>query len=151
MTKVLIVGATGLVGSNLVMACKEQNKEVRALVRTESIANPEKIDPLKTAGVEIAIVSNVITQEGLIQLWEEITCKFVKRAHFSLEDLEEIMAASNTPDTLINLVLSQLKRSAWIRGDGGKVSDIALDAAELYPDIKITTISEALTQHTKGS
>ena len=53
MTKVLIVGATGLVGSNLVKACKEQNKEVRALVRTESIANPEKIDPLKTAGVEI--------------------------------------------------------------------------------------------------
>jgi len=47
MTKILIVGATGLVGSNLVKTCKEQNKEVRALVRTETLANPLKVDLLK--------------------------------------------------------------------------------------------------------
>jgi nucleoside-diphosphate-sugar epimerase len=45
MTKVLIVGATGLVGLNLVKACEEQNKEVRTIVRPESLANLAKLIP----------------------------------------------------------------------------------------------------------
>jgi uncharacterized protein YbjT (DUF2867 family) len=300
MTKVLIAGATGLVGSNLVQACKKQNKEIRALVRTESIAIPAKIDPLKAAGVEIvegsledfpslvkackdmdvvisavgseqltqqvdlikaaketniqrfissdfgidpritgqgscllfdmkaqihqavkdsglnytfihsngfmevwayslgqvgltgppeevelydggtvkfsitsvpditkitittvddpralnkelAIIGNIITQEELIQLWEEITGKSVIRKPVSLEDLKEVMASSNTPDMFMNLIFAQLKRSAWIRGDGRSASDIALEATELYPDIKITSIRDAFIQLAKSS
>jgi nucleoside-diphosphate-sugar epimerase len=52
MTKVLIVGATGLVGSSLVKACIAQNKEVRTLIRTESMTNPAGMKPLKAAGVD---------------------------------------------------------------------------------------------------
>ncbi|WP_373517823.1 NmrA family NAD(P)-binding protein [Pricia sp.] len=39
MAKVPVVGATGPVGANLVSTYKEQGKEVRALVRPESLEN----------------------------------------------------------------------------------------------------------------
>jgi uncharacterized protein YbjT (DUF2867 family) len=103
-------------------------------------------DDPRTLNKELAIVTNVVTQEELIQLWEEVSGKSVNRIPTSLDDLEEVMAVSSTPDTFMNLILAQLKRSAWIRGDAGKASDIALDATALYPDIEITSIREALKQ-----
>jgi uncharacterized protein YbjT (DUF2867 family) len=298
MTKVLVAGATGLVGSNLVKACKEQGKEVRALVRPASLADKAKMDPLRaseavicegsfedfgslvkacegmdavisavggaqiaqqteliqaaketsvkrfipsdygidpkiagegscllldqkalihqavkesglnytfvhsnaffeywvyslgqvglssppeevqlygdgtvktalvsvrdaarvtaatvddprTQSKELTVIANVLSQEELIQLWEEITSKRVKRIPVSLEDLEGIIAASTTPDTFMNLIIAQLVRSTWIRGDATKRSEGALDATALYPHIEFTSVHEALLQLAK--
>ena len=293
MTKVLVAGATGLVGSNLVKACKEQGQEVRALVRQTSLADNAKTDPLRASGAvlcegaledfssleeacqgvdavisavggpqiaqqtalikaatetgvqrfipsdfgidpkvagegscvlfdqkarihqavkdsglpytfvhsngffeywvyslgqvglstppeavelygdgtvkaalasvadvarvtaaavddprtennELFLMVNVHSQEELIQLWEEMTGKDVKRIPVSPEDLERIVAASTTPDTFMNLILAQLARSVWIRGDAAALPEGALEASALYPDFGFTGVREAL-------
>jgi len=48
---VLVVGATGLVGSAVCQKLAQRGEKVRALVRTTS--SPEKVEALKSAGVEI--------------------------------------------------------------------------------------------------
>jgi len=108
------------------------------------------VDDPHTKNQEIAIIANVMTQEELIQLWEEISGKRVKRKPVSLADLEGIISTSTTPDTFMNRVLAQLKRSVWFRGDAGKASNIALDALSLYPDLHIQTVREALMQFAKA-
>jgi uncharacterized protein YbjT (DUF2867 family) len=45
------------------------------------------VDDPRTRNMKLAIVSNVITQAELIQLWEEITGKSIKRKPTSLADL----------------------------------------------------------------
>ncbi len=44
------------------------------------------------------------------------------------------------------LVLAQLHRSVWIRGDAVKRAATAQDATQLYPDIKLQTVAEAFAQ-----
>lgn len=50
MSKVLIVGSTGLVGSNLVRVFEEQGKKVSVLVRPETLADKTKMDRLQASG-----------------------------------------------------------------------------------------------------
>ncbi len=52
MSAILVVGATGLLGSDICKQLVENGKSVRALVRTTT--DPAKIDRLKSLGVEIA-------------------------------------------------------------------------------------------------
>ena len=52
-TKILIVGATGLVGGNLVQACKAEGIEIHALVRPQSLTDSSKVDPLRANGATI--------------------------------------------------------------------------------------------------
>lgn len=295
MIKVLVVGATGLVGSSLVKTCQEKGQEVRALVRPESLADKAKIDPLSTSGVDICegsledydslvkacsgvdavisavggfqigqqtelikaakqtsvkkfipsdygldpkaagegscllfdqkamihkavkeaglnytivhancffegwlyglgqvgltappeevelygsgsvrtalvgvpdvakvtaatvddpralnqelhITANVHSQEELIQTWEEISDKRINRVPVTLEDLERRMAESTVPEAMFDLVVAQLLRSVWIRGDGLKRPHGVLEATELYPNIQFTSVKDALSQ-----
>ena len=53
MPRILIVGATGLLGRELVQACQQQGKEVAALVRPASRTDPAKMKPLQAAGAAI--------------------------------------------------------------------------------------------------
>jgi uncharacterized protein YbjT (DUF2867 family) len=103
-------------------------------------------DDVRTVNKDLYISTNVLSQEELIQLWEQISGKHVKRTPMSLADIERTMAASNTPDTFLNLIFAQLLRSVWIRGDAMKRAEGALEATELYPAIHFTSVKEALSQ-----
>lgn len=107
------------------------------------------LDDPRTLNRELAIFVNAHTQEELIQLWEDVSGKQIKRIPVSIEDLEKVIAASTTPETFIDLLLAQLKRSAWFMSGAGKVAENALDATALYPEIKYTSPSEALIQVAK--
>jgi len=60
--------------------------------------------------------------------------------------MEKTIATSTAPDQGMLLVLTQLHRSMWIRGDGVKRAGSALDATDLYPDIKVQTVEQGLAQ-----
>lgn len=51
MSTILVVGATGLLGSDICKLLIEQGRSVRALVRATS--DPAKVENLRTLGVEI--------------------------------------------------------------------------------------------------
>ena len=102
------------------------------------------VDDPRTENNELFLMVNVHSQEELIQLWEEMTGKDVQRTPVSLEDLERIIAASTTPDTFMNLILAQLARSVWIRGDAAALPEGALEASALYPEFEFTGVREAL-------
>lgn len=51
MQKILLAGPTGNLGPHLAKELVAQKKEVYALIRPESMTNPEKVNPLKELGV----------------------------------------------------------------------------------------------------
>jgi uncharacterized protein YbjT (DUF2867 family) len=53
MARILIVGATGDLGQELVKACKKQGNEVHALVRSGTRRDPTKMKPLEAAGATV--------------------------------------------------------------------------------------------------
>lgn len=103
------------------------------------------VDDPRTENKELFFMVNAHSQEELIQVWEEMTGKDVKRIPVSLEDLEGIIAASTTPDTFMNLILAQLVRSVWIRGDAAELPEGVLEVSVLYPEFKFMGVREALT------
>jgi uncharacterized protein YbjT (DUF2867 family) len=119
-----------------------------ALVSVSDVAKvtATTVDDPRTQNKELFITANILSQEELIRLWEEISGKRVKRIPVSFEDLEQIIAASTTPATFMNLIIAQLVRSVWVRGDAIKRREGVLDAAELYTDIQFTSVKEALSQ-----
>ena len=82
----------------------------------------------------------------LIQLWEEISGKSVKIKNVSTSELDKIIDNSNTPESLMIKMMAQLKRSAWIRGDCGRIAEGTLDAISLYPEIKVKSVRENFEQ-----
>ncbi|HEU0107582.1 MAG TPA: aromatic alcohol reductase [Vicinamibacteria bacterium] len=95
---------------------------------------------------EIRITANTITQNLLIALWQTTSGRTVKRTSVPAAELEKIIAASTAPDQGATLVVSQLHRSLWIRGDSVKRVPTSLEATELYPDMAFQTIEQGLTQ-----
>lgn len=118
-----------------------------ALVSVSDVAKvtARTVDDPRTQNKELTLTADVFSQKELIELWEEITGKSVKRVSVSLEDLDEIIAASTAPDTFTKLIIAQLLRSVWIRGDAMKLTEGTLEATALYPDIEFTSVREALT------
>lgn len=108
------------------------------------------LDHPRTRNKEITFSANVVSQEELIQLWEGITGQVVQRNAVSLEKVEKIIAASTTPDAFMNLIIGQLVRSVWFRGDAIKRYEGVLEATALYPYIKFTSVRVALTQLASG-
>ena len=53
MKKILVVGATGIMGSHLVKEFSAQGKDIYALIRAETLHNPERVDPLKALGIHL--------------------------------------------------------------------------------------------------
>ena len=95
---------------------------------------------------EVRIIANTLTQNELIDLWQKQSGQTVKKTRVSAQDLETIIASSTTPEQGMMLVLAQLHRSVWIRGDAVKRAGTAQDATKLYPDIKLQTVAEAFAQ-----
>jgi uncharacterized protein YbjT (DUF2867 family) len=99
-------------------------------------------DP-KMRNQEVRIIANTLTQNELVDLWQKQSSRIVKKTRVSAQDLEKIIASSTTPEQGMMLVLAQLHRSVWIRGDCVKRAGTAQDSGELYPDIKLQTVAEA--------
>ncbi len=95
---------------------------------------------------EIRITANTITQNLLIALWQTTSGRTVKRTSVPAAELEKIIARSTGPDQGATLVVSQLHRSLWIRGDGVKRVPTSLEATEVYPDMAFQTIERGLAQ-----
>src|SRR5712692_6649174 len=86
MAKTLIVGATGLLGRELVTACKARGDAVHALVRPATRSDAAKMKPLQSAGATVhegdvkdygsllkacKAVDNVICALGSMQIGDE--------------------------------------------------------------------------------
>jgi uncharacterized protein YbjT (DUF2867 family) len=99
-------------------------------------------DP-KMQNQEVRIIANTLTQNELVDLWQKQSGRTVKKTRVSPQDLEKIIAGSTTPEQGMMLVVAQLHRSVWIRGDCVKRAGAAQDATMLYPDIKLQTVAEA--------
>jgi uncharacterized protein YbjT (DUF2867 family) len=95
---------------------------------------------------EVRIIANTLTQNELVDLWQKHSGRTVKKTRVSAQDLEKIIASSTAPKQGMMLVLAQLHRSVWIRGDCVKRAGAAQDSGELYPDIKLQTVAEAFAQ-----
>jgi hypothetical protein len=46
----------------------------------------------------------------------------------------------------MTLVVAQLHRSLWIRGDSTKPAAVALDAGQVYPDVRFETVEQAFSR-----
>jgi phenylcoumaran benzylic ether reductase len=95
---------------------------------------------------EVRIIANTLSQNELVDLWQKQSGKSVKKSRVSAQDLEKIIASSTKPEQGMMLVLAQLHRSVWIRGEATKRAGAAQDVEKLYPDIKLQTVAEFLKQ-----
>jgi uncharacterized protein YbjT (DUF2867 family) len=95
---------------------------------------------------EVRIIANTMTQNELVEVWQKKSGKSVKKVKVSAADMEKTIATSTAPDQGMMLVLTQLHRSMWIRGDGVKRAGSTLDATDLYPDITLQTVEQGLAQ-----
>ena len=95
---------------------------------------------------ELHITANTITQNLLIALWQTASGRTVKRSGVPAAELEKTIAAATAPDQGMMLVAAQLHRSLWIRGDSVKRVPGALEATEVYPEMKFQTIEQAFAQ-----
>jgi uncharacterized protein YbjT (DUF2867 family) len=92
---------------------------------------------------EVAMTANKITQNLLIALWQTTSGRTVKRVGVPAAELEKIIASATAPDQAMTLVVAQLHRSMWIRGDSVRRGPAAVEATEAYPDLKFQTIEQA--------
>jgi uncharacterized protein YbjT (DUF2867 family) len=104
------------------------------------------LNDAKMQNKEVRIIANTLTQNELVDLWQKQSGRTVKKTRVSRQDLETIIASSTAPEQGMMLVLAQLHRSVWIRGDAVKRAGTAHDATKLYPDITLQTVAEAFRQ-----
>jgi uncharacterized protein YbjT (DUF2867 family) len=102
-----------------------------------------------TEGKEVRITPNIASQEELIEQWEKISGKKVKRIPVSGQELDQIIDASNTPETLMQRIFTQLHREIWIRGNSIKKRPEVLEATELYPQIQCLAINDFFAHFAK--
>ena len=92
---------------------------------------------------ELRITANTITQNLLIALWQTASGRTVARTGVPAAELEKIIAGATAPEQGMMLIAAQLHRSLWIRGDSVKRAGSALEATEVYPEMRFQTIEEA--------
>ena len=122
-----------------------------ALVTLTDIAalTARMVEDDRTAGREVAIAfpDNRLSQNDLITLWEGISGRTLTRNFVTAGMLDDTLAAlAAQPDQLMNLIFTQLTKSAWIDGDLATTRDGVLEASVLYPDFAYERISSFLTQ-----
>ena len=104
----------------------------------------EIIDDPGTINKEVLIATNRATQHEMIDLWEELSGKKVKKEYVSGEQLNEIIDTSTTPETMPTRIFTQLHRSVWIRDEASKQREGVLNAVERYPRYSTSWIKSVL-------
>lgn len=94
----------------------------------------------------IQITPNTMTQNEIIDVWEKMSGRSVRKVKVTSDHVSNIIGSSTAPDQRIMLSIAQLKRSYWIRGESVKRSPSTVEAVELYPDMKFETIQERLAR-----
>jgi uncharacterized protein YbjT (DUF2867 family) len=92
---------------------------------------------------ELRVTANRITQNLLIALWQTASGRTVGRSGVPAAELEKMIAGATAPEQAMMRIGAQLHRSLWIRGDSVKRAGNALEATEVYPDMRFQTIEEA--------
>jgi hypothetical protein len=93
------------------------------------------IDDPRTINREICMRNNPISQKEMIKLWESKSGKTVSRIPVPVDEVDHIIESSQTPETMMQRIFTQLHRSVWIRGDSNKERDGVLNASDLYPQV----------------
>ena len=136
---ILVTGATGLVGSYLLLKLIEQDRELVALYRSESKKN-STLDFLKerTKSAKVAEIiwrkGDVCNQPSLAVAFEGIThlyhcAAFISFAHYKQETLMEVNQQGTT--NLVNLAIKhQLKKIAYISSIAALGSDTTSDSID---------------------
>ncbi len=136
---ILVTGATGLVGSHLLLKLLEQDQVIVALYRSESKKN-SALDFLKkrTKSVKITKIiwrkGDVCNQPSLAIAFEGIThlyhcAAFISFAHYKQETLMEVNQQGTT--NLVNLAIKhQLKKIAYISSIAALGSDTTSDSID---------------------
>ncbi|CAI0438002.1 unnamed protein product [Linum tenue] len=89
--------------------------------------------------------ANTICFNDLVSLWEKKIGKTLERSYISEEQLLKLVAESAPP---LNVILS-IGYSVFVKGDHTNFEiepSFGVEASELYPDVKYTTVDEYLTQ-----
>jgi uncharacterized protein YbjT (DUF2867 family) len=107
-------------------------------------------DP-RAANQEVSILVNPTTQEALIQEWERISGTSVKRIPVSEEQVKAVIKDATTPERIMELIVTQLTLSAFIRGKASELGAGVLNAPDLYPDMTFTTIHEFFQSYVKAA
>tara|TARA_B110001452_G_scaffold86359_1_gene70551 strand:+ start:1720 stop:2709 length:990 start_codon:yes stop_codon:yes gene_type:complete len=135
----LVTGATGLVGSHLLLKLIEQDRVPVALYRSESKKN-STLDFLKerTKSAKVAEIiwrkGDVCNQPSLAVAFEGIThlyhcAAFISFAHYKQETLMEVNQQGTT--NLVNLAIKhQLKKIAYISSIAALGSDTTSDSID---------------------
>ena len=136
---ILITGATGLVGSHLLLKLIEQDRVLMALYRSESKKN-STLNFLKerTKSAKVAEIiwrkGDVCNQPSLAVAFEGIThlyhcAAFISFAHYKQETLMEVNQQGTT--NLVNLAIKhQLKKIAYISSIAALGSDTTSDSID---------------------
>jgi len=106
-----------------------------ATVTVRALSDPTMRDK------EVRITQNTVTQNEIIDLWQEMSGRSVKKVRVTANDIERLIASATAPDVWAQLGMAQLHRSFWICGESVKRSPNP-EAAELYPDITFQTVKE---------
>jgi len=126
-------------GDGNVLAAMTSLSDV-ATVTVRAVMDPRMRDK------EIHMTPNTITQNLLIALWQTTSRRTVKRNSVPAAELEKVIASSTAPEQGMALVVAQLHRSMWIRGDSVKRVPTSLEATEVYPEMAFQTIEQALRE-----
>ena len=92
-------------------------------------------DP-ETINKEVLIATTSSTQNEMMSLWQDISNTKVEKEFVSSDQLNEIIDSSTTPESMLTRIFTQLHRSVWIKGEGGKERDGVINAVSRYPHIQ---------------
>ncbi|XP_043688429.1 phenylcoumaran benzylic ether reductase Pyrc5-like [Telopea speciosissima] len=132
--KVVILGD----GNPRVICNKEEDIGTYTIKTVDDPRTLNKILYIKPPG-------NSISFNELVSLWEKKIGKTLERVYVSEEQLLKDIQAAPFP---VNVTLS-LEHSAFVKGDHTNYKidpSIGLEASELYPDVKYTTIDDYMNQ-----
>ena len=101
-------------------------------------------DP-QTINKEVLVSTTSATQNEMISLWEDLSGKTVEKEFVTVDQLDKIIDASTTPDSMLTRIFTQLHRSAWIKGEANKERKGVLNAVSRYSDIQPLSLKAYLT------
>ncbi|KAK9287580.1 hypothetical protein L1049_016001 [Liquidambar formosana] len=136
-SKILIIGGTGYIGKFIVEASANAGHPTFALVRESTVSNPAKaniIESFKSHGVTF-LLGDLYDHESLVKAIKQVDVVISTVGHAQLGDQVKIIAA--------------IKEAGNIKGDHTNFEiepSFGVEASELYPDVKYTTVDEYLNQ-----
>ncbi len=100
------------------------------------------IDDPGMANKEVRITANEMTQEELIQTWENLSGAAIKRNPVAAGDLQQVIDNSTAPEAMMTRIFTQLHKSVWINGDTVHPRAETVEATQAYPHIPVMSTED---------